>query len=224
MIPPPEVMDRDPRWLAAWAMLAVLHSNVPEDKRPTGWASFSDAQILRAGAAVDAVLALAQTKQICGACGQVWTGEKCGQAENGWPHPVCYPVEATDGTAEWGLVNLLREAEGDSVTLICDNPDFNGQPNAKVICNGWWTDWQDREFADDTVLGALRAAITQKAVFDATLELVHIETVRGLWRRGEHGYTGVPREAAVYTRASAEVIIANLGPEKRARLLPIKRE
>lgn len=31
--------------------------------------------------------------QICGACGKQWGGEKCGHAENGWLHPVCYPVD-----------------------------------------------------------------------------------------------------------------------------------
>jgi hypothetical protein len=30
---------------------------------------------------------------ICGACGKVWTGEPCGQAENGWPFQTCYPIE-----------------------------------------------------------------------------------------------------------------------------------
>lgn len=29
---------------------------------------------------------------ICGACGKPWNGQICGQAENGWEHPVCYPV------------------------------------------------------------------------------------------------------------------------------------
>jgi hypothetical protein len=37
--------------------------------------------------------------QVCGACGQVWTGEKCGQADNGWQHEVCYPVPAAEPEA-----------------------------------------------------------------------------------------------------------------------------
>ena len=37
------------------------------------------------------------------------------------------------------LIQLLRADEGDSVTLLCDNPDFNGQPNCAVVCNGDWT-------------------------------------------------------------------------------------
>lgn len=58
----------------------------------------------------------------------------------------------------WDLIERLREAEGNSVTLICDNHDFNGQPNAAVICNGDWTLWTDRRFTGDTVLQALEAA------------------------------------------------------------------
>lgn len=60
------------------------------------------------------------------------------------------------------LIHLLRTDEGDSVTLICDNPDFNGQPNCAVICNGYWTEWNDRRFAADTLLDALSMAATEK--------------------------------------------------------------
>lgn len=59
-------------------------------------------------------------------------------------------------------IDLLREDEGNSLTFVCDNPDFNGQPNAKVICNGRWTGWQDREFCADTVIGALRLALAEQ--------------------------------------------------------------
>lgn len=56
------------------------------------------------------------------------------------------------------LMDILRSQEADSVTLCSDNPDFNGQPNCLVICNGDWTGWEDRRFQADTVLDALRAA------------------------------------------------------------------
>jgi hypothetical protein len=42
----------------------------------------------------------APAAQVCGACGQVWTGEKCGQADNGWQHEVCYPVPAAEPEAQ----------------------------------------------------------------------------------------------------------------------------
>jgi hypothetical protein len=60
------------------------------------------------------------------------------------------------------MIDLLRAEEGDSVTILCDNPDFNGQPNCAVICNGDWTGWNDRRFAADTVLDALAMAMTEK--------------------------------------------------------------
>ena len=62
------------------------------------------------------------------------------------------------------LIELLRADEGDSVTLLCDNPDFNGQPNCAVVCNGDWTSWVDRRFAADTILDALSMAATEKAL------------------------------------------------------------
>jgi hypothetical protein len=58
----------------------------------------------------------------------------------------------------WNLVETLRANEGHSVTLICDNPDFNGQPNCAVDVCGDWTDWGQRRFTGDTILDALRDA------------------------------------------------------------------
>jgi hypothetical protein len=31
-------------------------------------------------------------RTVCGACGRPWTGESCGQKDNGWPFPTCNPV------------------------------------------------------------------------------------------------------------------------------------
>lgn len=55
-------------------------------------------------------------------------------------------------------INYLRGGEGDSVTIFCDNPDFNGQPERVVECCGDWTGWEDRRYGGDTLLGALNAA------------------------------------------------------------------
>lgn len=60
------------------------------------------------------------------------------------------------------LINVLRADEGDSVTILCDNPDFNGQPNCAIICNGDWTGWVDKRFAADTVLDALSMAMVER--------------------------------------------------------------
>lgn len=63
---------------------------------------------------------------------------------------------AKDETLE--LINTLRMDEGNSVTLMCDNPDFNGQPNCAIECCGYWTGWNERRFTGETVLEALRSA------------------------------------------------------------------
>lgn len=60
------------------------------------------------------------------------------------------------------LIDELRRDEGDSVTFISDNPDFNGQPNCAIVCNGDWTGYEDRRFAADTILDALSAAATER--------------------------------------------------------------
>ena len=62
------------------------------------------------------------------------------------------------------LIEVLRSDEGDSVTILCDNPDFNGQPNCAIVCNGDWTGWVDKRFAADSVLDALSMAMVEKSL------------------------------------------------------------
>lgn len=59
-------------------------------------------------------------------------------------------------------IDLLREDEGNTVTFVCDNPDFNGLPNARIVCNGNWTGWEDRVFSADTVMAALQMALAEQ--------------------------------------------------------------
>lgn len=76
------------------------------------------------------------------------------------------PVQGAGEPVAWRevetvrLIDLLRSQEGDDVTILCDNPDFNGQPNCAVLCNGDWTEYNDQRFVGDTVLDALSAAAT----------------------------------------------------------------
>jgi len=58
----------------------------------------------------------------------------------------------------WSLIETLRAPEGHSVTLMCDNPDFNGQPNCAIEVCGDWTNWHPKRFTGETVLDALRSA------------------------------------------------------------------
>ncbi len=62
------------------------------------------------------------------------------------------------GEAEWLLIDKLRESEGASVTILCDNPDFNGQPNCAIEVYAEWTGWRCERFTGDTVFACLVAA------------------------------------------------------------------
>lgn len=78
-----------------------------------------------------------------------------------------YPPEhVADALEAWALVEALRAPEANEVRLVCDNPDFNGQPNSYVECTGAWTGWTPRQFRGDTVLGCLRGAATAMAEVD----------------------------------------------------------
>ncbi len=59
----------------------------------------------------------------------------------------------------WRIVEQLRAAEGNWVLIVCDNPDFNGQPDAKVLCCGAWTDWHDELFTGASIDEALGNAL-----------------------------------------------------------------
>lgn len=55
-----------------------------------------------------------------------------------------------------GLIDALRDDEGNAVTISCDNPE--GPPNNAIEVTADWTDWEPRRFEGDNVLDALRAA------------------------------------------------------------------
>jgi hypothetical protein len=58
-------------------------------------------------------------------------------------------------------IEKLREHEGDSVTLLCDNPE--GPPNNAIVLCGAWSDWKDMRVEGETLLGALQEAVKNKA-------------------------------------------------------------
>lgn len=68
--------------------------------------------------------------------------------------------EAADG---WAMIQALRAPEGHTVTICCDNPDFNGEPNSVVTCCGDWTGWEDQRFTGETLIDAMKAAATARA-------------------------------------------------------------
>lgn len=54
-------------------------------------------------------------------------------------------------------IDLLRDDEGNSVEIMCPNPD--GPPHQAIEVTAIWTDWQPRRFTGDTLLDALDSAI-----------------------------------------------------------------
>lgn len=70
---------------------------------------------------------------------------------------VAIRKEINDRLSVLNYIDALRKDEGNSVTILCDNPDFGGPASAVEVC-GDWTDWKDRRFAGDTLLSALERA------------------------------------------------------------------
>jgi len=71
-----------------------------------------------------------------------------------------------DAVEAWWIIEQLREPEGDSIELICDNPDFGipeGMNSAVVVVAGW-TDYKRKTFNGRTVIEALRNALTARGM------------------------------------------------------------
>ncbi|MER9768992.1 hypothetical protein NKJ09_23340 [Mesorhizobium sp. M0189] len=68
----------------------------------------------------------------------------------------------------WAMLERFREGEGNSVTLVCDNPDFNGQPNTKIIVCADWTGFEERVFTGDTITQAIANAFAVFSTYGAT--------------------------------------------------------
>ena len=64
------------------------------------------------------------------------------------------------------LIDALRADEADSVTIGCDNPDFQG-PNNYIECDGEWTQWRPRRFTGDSVLECLQKACGARGIVTA---------------------------------------------------------
>lgn len=58
-------------------------------------------------------------------------------------------------------IETLREEEGASLTILCDNPDFFATHNA-IECNSDWTGYNDERFTGNTLLDCLEAAVAKK--------------------------------------------------------------
>jgi hypothetical protein len=86
-------------------------------------------------------------------------------------HPGRCDPEQLPGTADaveiFRLIEILRSQEADSVTINADNADFFG-PNSVVECNGDWTNWEDKRFSGDNLLGALEAAAEAKKAAESS--------------------------------------------------------
>lgn len=72
-----------------------------------------------------------------------------------------------EAVACMAAIDELRREEGDQVTILCDNPDFNGQPNNAVVVSAGWTNWQDFRVSGHTIKGALENAVAIKAMAPA---------------------------------------------------------
>ena len=61
----------------------------------------------------------------------------------------------------WRAIEIMTDGEGNSVNVLCPNPDFNGQPAYAIECCGDWTGWADKRFASDSQVECFRIALRE---------------------------------------------------------------
>lgn len=57
-------------------------------------------------------------------------------------------------------LNEIRQDEGTTVSIICDNPDFGSGPDAQISVNADWTNWKDEHFPGKSLAECLKYAAT----------------------------------------------------------------
>ena len=60
-------------------------------------------------------------------------------------------------------LDILREEEGSSVLIPCDNPEFGGDPACYVEVAAEWTVWQSLRFPGESLAEALENAVEAKS-------------------------------------------------------------
>ncbi len=84
--------------------------------------------------------------------------ERCDASER---HCTCVPLlraEVKRLQAVTVPLDALREPEGATVTIICDNPEF-GPPNSVVRVSDNWTGCSVQAFTGDSLAEALQSAV-----------------------------------------------------------------
>lgn len=60
----------------------------------------------------------------------------------------------------YGMIEELVDEEADTILILCENP--KGPPNYAVVCNGYWTEFEDRRFEGNTRRKCLSDALEEK--------------------------------------------------------------
>lgn len=83
-------------------------------------------------------------------------------------HCLCYiwrkpsPAQSRNYHEEWRMIDDLRDTEGNSVTIHCDN----GLSNCCITVNGYYTGYVDREYRADRIIDCLELACDDQNNYD----------------------------------------------------------
>lgn len=84
---------------------------------------------------------------------------KPGNRQLTWPDHADLVVWLLGRLVDWERIQELRGEEGDSVSILCTNPDADEHhPEFAIECSGFWTGFADRRFAGRTMSEAIELA------------------------------------------------------------------
>ncbi len=89
-----------------------------------------------------------------------WVLEYSGSVCESFPEQVLAILKQQHKAAEVArILGELRQHKGGTITICCTDPEARDQPDAMVIVEASWTEWQPRRFTGNTLVDCLRAAL-----------------------------------------------------------------
>jgi len=92
---------------------------------------------------------------------------KVGCADASEQHQAAAEIERLHTIVD--AIDFLRRDEGDSVEIVCDNPEFSG-PSSAVIVSGEWCGYHGRRFDGESVAEALAKAVKAREAAEKAKE------------------------------------------------------
>jgi hypothetical protein len=97
-------------------------------------------------------------------------------------------LAAKPEVAAMRYIEILRADEGDTVTILCDDPEaWTNDKRLAVECNGGWTDWRNVRFYGESVVQCVAKAVCARETADLSNGVIMGSTLPPPGKRWDWG-------------------------------------